>query len=588
MDHARGPGVEDEEKNIGGNGSNSPVLKTGTVSVVNVNEVGSGPQHGADTPAPRGILAKLRHYEDILDRKLGIEVHSIVRKKPEERDPKFRTWQQQALMMMMWFSSCCNLACFTTGFIGYEFGLDLKTTLLIIFFGNILGTMLPVSAPPLLREASGSVRVADGTQGFCAVLGVRMGLRSVSMMRYSMGWYGAKLIAVFNVVEQCGWTAVGAITGGLALSAVTNCAIGSALGVVILAVVSLFLSLIGVKGVMRYEKYSGIVYFVIFLIMYGQAAYVADFSTAPELGHFEGGNRTAGILSMVSIMYASSASWGSIIADFYVDYPVNTRWYKVAGLTMAGICMCSLERLSCPTNTTPGIPSVTGMSLGAIVASCLHSNPVWKEAYDDKMKGIGFLVQHMLHPTPFAKVCLTILSMSSLGMMSLSLYSIGIAIQQLGRPVAKVPRFIYTALAFTAVTLLGVIGAERLIPFLVNFLSLLGYWATAYIMIVVLEHYLFRSGYKGYSMYNLEVWNDPSQLPVGWAGCSAFILGLVGAIFGMSEAWHQGPLAKLIGSNDIINGRMAHFADIGNEVCFVVTVLVFIPVRWLELRIMKR
>jgi len=153
MDHARGPGVEDEEKNIGGNGSNSPVLKTGTVSVVNVDEVGSGPQHGADTPAPRGILAKLRHYEDILDRKLGIEVHSIVRKKPEERDPKFRTWQQQALMMMMWFSSCCNLACFTTGFIGYEFGLDLKTTLLIIFFGNILGTMLPVSAPPFTSRS---------------------------------------------------------------------------------------------------------------------------------------------------------------------------------------------------------------------------------------------------------------------------------------------------------------------------------------------------------------------------------------------------------------------------------------------------
>jgi purine-cytosine permease-like protein len=403
----------------------------------------------------------------------------------------------------------------------------------------------------------------------CAVMGLKTGLRSCSMMRYSMGWYGSKLIALFNIIEQCGWTAVGSITGGLALSAVTDRAIGSALGVIILCIISLVLSLIGVKGVMTYEQYSGIVYFTIFLIIYCQAGQYADFSKGYD---FEGSNLTAGFLSVFSIMYASSASWGSIIADFYVDFPVKTPWYKTAGLTMFGIWL----------------PTCFTMGIGAITASAMHNNPAWKATYEDKDKGIGFLIEMMLHPRPFAKVLLTILALSSLGMMSVSLYSIGLAIQQLGRPVGRVPRFIYTILAFLVVAGLGVIGSEKLIPYLVNFLSLLGYWATAYIVIVGIEHFVFRKGLRGFQMYNLEAWNDPSALPVGYAGCAAFVLGLVGAVMGMSEAWHQGPLAKLIGSSDVINGKQAHYADLGNEACFIITVLFFFPARWLEYKVMKR
>ncbi|KAK0638766.1 cytosine-purine permease [Cercophora newfieldiana] len=541
MDHSRGLDPVDEEKTVGsGHGSNSPVPKAGTV--VKVDDLDN------NAPRPRGILAKMLHYEQVLDKKLGVESLSLERRTPEGRNPSFRSWSKQIMMFLMWISSCCNLCCFATGFIGYEFGLDLKSTLLITCFGNLLGCLLP---------------------GSCAIMGLKTGLRSVSMMRYSMGWYGAKLIALFNIIEQCGWTAVGAITGGLALSAVTDRAIGSALGVVILCVISLIISLVGVKGVLLYEKWSGIIYIAVFLVMWCQAGHVADFAKSHD---FEGSNLTAGFLSVFSIMYASSASWGSIIADFYVDYPVNTPWWRVAGMTMVGIWL----------------PTCFTMGIGAVAASALHSNAEWKAAYDDKGRGIGFLIEMMLHPRPLAKALLAILSISSLGMMSVSLYSIGLAIQQLGRPVARVPRFIYTILAFLVVGALGVIGAEKLIPYLVNFLSLLGYWATAYIVIVMLEHFVFRRGHEGFGMYNLEAWNDPSQLPVGYAGCAAFVLGLVGAIMGMSEAWHQGPLARLIGSSDVIDGKQAHYADLGNEVCFILSVLVFLPARWLELKAMKR
>jgi hypothetical protein len=35
--------------------------------------------------------------------------------------------------------------------------------------------------------------------------------------------------------------------------------------------------------------------------------------------------------------------------------------------------------------------------------------------------------------------------------------------------------------------------------------------------------------------YNLDAWNDPSQLPVGYAGGLAFAMGIVGCVLGMAE-----------------------------------------------------
>ena len=39
--------------------------------------------------------------------------------------------------------------------------------------------------------------------------------------------------------------------------------------------------------------------------------------------------------------------------------------------------------------------------------------------------------------------------------------------------------------------------------------------------------------------YDLEAWNDPSRLPVGWAGGLAFAAGIAGCVVGMSERWAE-------------------------------------------------
>ncbi len=47
-------------------------------------------------------------------------------------------------MFLLWMSGTMNLSCFATGFLGWEFGLDLRRSLLIVAFGTLLGSAVTV------------------------------------------------------------------------------------------------------------------------------------------------------------------------------------------------------------------------------------------------------------------------------------------------------------------------------------------------------------------------------------------------------------------------------------------------------------
>lgn len=271
---------------------------------------------------PRGFLAALRHYEAALDRFLGVEAHAISRKRAEDRDPSYRKWHNQAVMFLLWMSSTLNLSCFTTGFLGWEFGLDLRRSILLIVFGTFCGASVT---------------------GWCATMGPGTGLRQVSISRYSIGWWPAKVIAALNVIEQVGWSSVGCITGGAALSAVSDGRVGTELGVIIAAVLGFVISFIGLRAVFQYEKFAGIVLAVVFVVMYGETAGSADYATPTQL---EGATLSGTALTLFAVVYGSSASWCSIVADYYVEYPVNTSKFKVWILTTMGICEVFPNRIT--------------------------------------------------------------------------------------------------------------------------------------------------------------------------------------------------------------------------------------------------
>ncbi|KAJ9650611.1 hypothetical protein H2198_010083 [Neophaeococcomyces mojaviensis] len=480
-----------------------------------------------------GILSKLRRFEAQLDAKLGVEAEAIVRKRPEDKKPV--KWHEQLTMFFLWASGTMNTSCFATGFLGWEFGLSLKQSILITIFASILGGALT---------------------GFAATFGAVTGLRQISVSRYSFGWWPNKIIAALNTIVQIGWAAVACITGGLALTAVADGHVSLVVGIIILAVVAMLISFIGLRAILVYERYAWSIFFVIFMIFFGMTGKYADNTTPSEL---KGADLSGTVLSLLAIIYGSSCSWCTMASDYYVHYPVNISRVKVFLMTTFGIA----------------IPTSIGMLSGCVVASALNNRSDWKDAYENE--GLGYLIQDFVHPRGFAKFVLTLLVLSGINVNIISIYSAAISCQQFARPFAKVPRFIWTFLCFAVILALALGGREQLNTYLQDFLALLGYWCTSYFVIIFCEHYIFRGG--NFDNYDLEGWNDPARLPIGLGALTAFGLGIIAWCMGMVETWYVGPIGKLIG---------AEGGDIANEFTFVVTLVAFIPARYLEKRFIGR
>jgi len=281
----------DEEKQYSGHSSTPPLdmeqkHAAATVDIDSRGASGEQEYQGTLIKQDNGILSKLRNIEAVMDRRLGVESEAITRKRPDEREPL--TWRSQLTMCLLWASGTMNLSCFTTGFLGYEFGLDLKQSILICLFASILG---------------------GAVSGFCATLGAATGLRQISCSRFSFGWYPNKIIAALNTIQQIGWSAVGCITGGIALQAVSNGTIPIAVGIIIIAVISLVVSLVGLKVILVYERYAWLAYLCIFIIIFSMTGRYADNTTPTAL---TGADLSGNVLTLIAIVYGSSASWATV------------------------------------------------------------------------------------------------------------------------------------------------------------------------------------------------------------------------------------------------------------------------------------
>lgn len=402
--------------------------------------------------------------------------------------------------------------------------------------------------------------LGGAVSGFCATLGAPTGLRQISIGRYSFGWYPNKLVALLNTIQQIGWSSAGCITGGIALNAVADGKVSTALGIVIIAICSLIISFIGIKAILPFERYAWIVYLIVFLIILGQTGPSADPTPGTEL---EGMELSGTVLSLLAIVYGSSASWATASSDYYVLYPTNTSRTKVFILTTLGVAL----------------PTSFGMVSGCVVSSALNTEPTWNAAYTENGgSGLGFLLQTALYPVGFAKFLLVLLVLSGINCNIINTYSAALSCQQFARPFAAVPRVIWTFGCFAVILAIALAGRDHILDYLENFLSLLGYWCTSYFVIVATEHFVFRKA-NVEANYDLEGWNDPARLPLGLAALASFLLGVVMWCMGMVETWFVGPVGGLIGEGG---------GDVANELTFAVTLLAYLPLRWAELKFFKR
>ena len=476
------------------------------------------------------IFSSLNRIERYLDRKIGLEAEPVERKLPEQR--RATSWSQQLNIIFLWASANITLSPFSSGFLGWEFGLSLKESLLCCVFGTLIGSCAPA---------------------YCATFGAATGLRQMSVSRYSFGWYPSKLITLVNVVQQIGWSAVGVITGGLALEAVADGHLSVAVGIIIISVVVLVIGMLGLRVILLYERYAWMVLFVVFMIIFGETAQYVDNQTPTRL---KGSAFSGAILSFLSVAYGYSASWSPVASDYYVLFPANISRVKVFLLSLVGLT----------------VPTCISMCAGAVTASALNTNPAWKETYESA--GVGMYLRDILYPIGFAKFLLVLLVLSSVGLNLMNTYSGTLSVQQISPILGKIPRFLWSVVFFGVIIALGLAGRRQLSAYLENFLDVIGYWSTSYVLIIFMEHVFVRKA--NFANYNLTDWNNPKNLPHGIAAIITFLVGVVCWVMGMSETWYVGPLARLF---DGMGG------DVANEFTLVFTCVAYLPLRFLELRI---
>ena len=120
-----------------------------------------------------------------------------------------------------------------------------------------------------------------------------------------------------------------------------------------------------------------------------------------------------------------------------------------------------------------------------------------------------------------------------------------------------------------SVVVFAIVGQHRFYDTLVNFLGLIGYWAGAYVMVILLEHLHFRGG--KFELYDDAQWNSPLRLPTGIAAVAAVVLSFGLVVPCMDQVWYAGPIGKITG-------------DIGFEMAFIMSAIFYVPLRWGEIR----
>ncbi|KAL1297959.1 hypothetical protein AAFC00_006468 [Neodothiora populina] len=471
--------------------------------------------------------------------KLKIEQRGIERVPEDERtDTGFRALLN---VSTMWLSANMVVSSFAIGILAKTiFYLGFVDAILVCLFFNIIG-ILPVC--------------------FFSTFGPVFGLRQMVLSRFWFGWWGAKLIAVFNIIACIGWSSVNSIVGAQLIHTVNTDVPGFA-GVIIIAILTFAITLFGYKIVHAYEFYSWIPTFIVFLITLGVFAHTGDFRNIPmEVGKAEMGH----CLSFGATVYGFATGWTSYAADYTVYQPSSQSRVKVFFWTFLGLIIPLLftEFL--------GIAIITATSINGGVN-------MYQTGYD--ASGTGGLLGAVLitHLGTFGKFCLVLLALSIVANNCPNLYSVGLTVQILGRWTQRVPRFLWTGIATGCYIAIAIPGYSHFEDVLENFMNFIGYWLAIYEGISLCDHFVFKRGLKGYVVGDYD---KPANLPPSFAAVVAFGFGIAGMVTGMSQNFFVGPIA-------LQAGKAPFGGDVGSALAFAFSFTMYLVLRPLEMRYFKR
>jgi NCS1 nucleoside transporter family len=380
---------------------------------------------------------------------------------------------------------------------------------------------------------------------FFATLGPKLGLRQMTISRFSFGWNGAKLMALFNVCACIGWSAVGVLIAAEILTGLSDGHLPIAFGVLVIAGLTTGVSIYGYRYVHLYERYAWLPMAVIFLFL--AATVLPHMRIVPSAS--SGLREFAGWISFGGVVFGAAIGWSSYAADYTVNQPEETPRSRIFWFTFCGIFL----------------PCVLLELLGVGLTTAGFHLP----AHDT---GGGILVAHALRPLGHLGTFLLVIL--ALGMVANNIpndYSLGLSMQVLGRQFHRVPRTVWTLTGAICYVAIDLMAAHHFDTLLANFLLVVAYWLGPWSTILVLEHFWIRRG-----VYKTEQWNTRSALPKGWAALGAMGAGFFGVYLGAAQALFVGPLAKWLNPP---NGM-----DVGFELGVLLAALTYLLLRPWERR----
>ena len=325
-----------------------------------------------------------------------------------ERIPEsLRTDQNPRDLFTLWTSANVGTATLAFGTLGPAlFYLGWWDSFCALLFFNLIGAL-----PPALM----------------ATLGPKLGLRTMTIPRYSFGWWPAKLIAFINLLNQIGWAMVNTIAGADILYDVGGGVLPSSVAILIIGLVALIIGLFGYKFVHRWERVSWIVMLVCFCIVAGFGA--KHFVNVP-MG--SGPSETSGILSFGTAIIGFQISWAPIASDYAVYLRSAIKPWKIFLYTFMGLFWSQF------------LIELLGVALMTTINS---SDPAFLAAYN--ARGVGGLTGQIFEGygigvRNFGKFIQAILSFSVVAVVITNVYSLGLNVQIISDYLMKVPRLIWS------------------------------------------------------------------------------------------------------------------------------------------------
>lgn len=212
------------------------------------------------------------------------------------------------------------------------------------------------------------------------------------------------------------------------------------------------------------------------------------------------------------------------------------------------------------------------MVLGAAIGGAIPNVPSWNAAYE--ATSAGGVLGAMLEPAGgFGKFMLVLLAFSVIGNIAGSVYSISLNFQIIIPALVRVPRAVFAVITTAVVIPVSIKAAQSFFASLENFIGIVCYWSASYCAIILLEYIVFRK--QNPLSYDHAIWDKASALPTGIAALGAGILSFALVIPSMAQIWYTGPIAMKTG-------------DIGFELAFVVTGILYLAFRSLEIKIRGR